>query len=91
MIHLEVVGSRASPRANLLSRLGLLDSREGGGGGRLGTPSSAAVFPPAPSHHVPPVPRDARIIRIPSARRKGSSRLRTACDVADGQSAEDSL
>ncbi|XP_076461685.1 protein FAM149B1-like isoform X2 [Babylonia areolata] len=60
MIHLEIVGSSASPRADLISRLGLVDSRNG----RIGSPSS--IYPPS----TPPSRRDARIIRIPSSRLK---------------------
>lgn len=65
MIHLEIVGSSASPRADLLNvnRIGLVDSRSG----RVGSP--AAIYPPST-----PTRRDARIIRIPSSRIKSSSR-----------------
>ncbi|KAL8579414.1 hypothetical protein ACOMHN_026779 [Nucella lapillus] len=56
--HLEIVGSSASPRADLLRRIGLVDSRNG----RMGSPSS--IYLPS----TPPSRRDARIIRIPSSR-----------------------
>jgi hypothetical protein len=67
MIHLEVVGSSASPRAdNLISRLGLVDSRSGA---RVSSPSG--IYTPST-----PTRRDARgvgIFRIPSSRLKSGT------------------
>ncbi|XP_070185605.1 protein FAM149B1-like isoform X2 [Littorina saxatilis] len=75
MIHLEIVGSSASPRAGLLTRMDMMDSRAGRVGspsviGRVGPPS--VMYPPST-----PIRRTAGIIRLRSGSRNRRAVVKT--------------